>query len=96
MAALTSAISATTSADNATLTCSGEVTVVITPDGLAQGEVITLKGEDPAGTYTDPIFTFTAQTPASVNIRTHREVYVDKTATSASVGVGVGGDVTVS
>lgn len=76
-------------ADN-TVACSGPTTFAITPNGLGSGEFVVLYGEDPAGTYTDEIYRFSMNTPASVNIETYRGVGVYKTTTKIAVGVDYG------
>lgn len=91
--ALNEALSAATDAGTAVVTCNGPTVFVVTPGGLKQGEYVRILGEDPAGTYTDELFRFSHISGPSVVIQTYRDVQVNKTATSASVGVGTSGTV---
>ena len=88
--AMTEAIAATTSADTATITCSGRTVIAITGGVLKQGETVTIKGEDPAGTFNDELYRFIASGPNSVLIETYRDVQVAKTATATALAVDYG------
>ena len=80
----------TKAAASNTVACDGPTTFAITPNGLAQGEYVILYGEDPAGNYTDEIYRFKHNGPASINVETYRGVGVYKTATKTAVGADYG------